>query len=75
MGDNTLLEPVYGQGAHADPVACEEDISAAFAAQTVADYPHSIWQITVHNSYHVGQVALLRRQMGAWPPRRSGFDW
>jgi uncharacterized damage-inducible protein DinB len=167
MGDNTLLEPVYGQGAHADPVACVEDISATLAARTVAGYPHSIWQIvehmnywmeyevrkiagenpsypdhaieswpahppgasedewqatvarfsdllaslaslvqsdsatleramddvgpgnsrhpstmrallwqiTVHNSYHVGQIALLRRQMGVWPPRRGGFAW
>ena len=25
-------------------------------------------QIAAHNSYHLGQIALLRRQMNAWPP-------
>ncbi|MBI1739487.1 MAG: hypothetical protein HYR57_01185 [Candidatus Koribacter versatilis] len=34
-----------------------------------------LWQIAVHNSYHVGQIALLRRQLGAWPPRRGGDTW
>ncbi|MGA7081335.1 MAG: DinB family protein [Terriglobales bacterium] len=32
-------------------------------------------QIAVHNSYHAGQIALLRRQFGAWPPRRGGDTW
>ena len=30
--------------------------------------PHS-------NSYHAGQIALLRRQAGAWPPERCGDTW
>jgi uncharacterized damage-inducible protein DinB len=175
MGDTTLRELVYGKGAHVDPVACVEDISAELAAQTVPDYPHSIWQIVehmsywmdydlstiggenrpypnkaiegwpthpspaaesrtaneqdeawrattrrftdlltrltrlaesdspelerkvqnvgspksprestvhamlwqiaAHNSYHAGQIALLRRQFGAWPPERGGDTW
>jgi uncharacterized damage-inducible protein DinB len=171
MGDTTLRELVYGKGAHVDPVACVEDISAEQAARTVAGYPHSIWQIiehmnywmdhdlgkiagenrpypakaieswpvfpsaaaegsvdqqwqattrrftdllsrlakraesdsaflqrkvlnvgslqsprestvhamlyqvTAHNSYHAGQIALLRRQFGAWPPERGGDTW
>lgn len=172
MGDNILRELVYGRGAHVDPIACVEDISAELAARSVADYPHSIlqivehmnywmeydlgkvagesrpypekaieswpahpspagedggtyeqwlvatrrfvdllarvarlaesdaaelarnvqclgpgqsrresrvhavlWQIVVHNSYHTGQIALLRRQFGAWPPGRGGDTW
>lgn len=172
MGDTTLRELVYGKGAHVDPVACVEDISAELATRTVAGYPHSIWQIvehmsywmdfelrkiagevpkypekameswpphpdnageghpseaqwsavrqrfvellarlatladadsatldkvvsdadvmkksrqisvhatlwqiTAHNSYHAGQIALLRRQAGAWPPERGGDTW
>jgi len=31
MGDRTLRELVYGKGAHVDPVACVEDISAELA--------------------------------------------
>jgi uncharacterized damage-inducible protein DinB len=174
MGDTTLRELVYGKGAHVDPVACVEDISAELATRTVPDYPHSIWQIVehmnywidydlskiagenrpypdkaiegwpthanrdaegracdeaeawrttthrftdllmrlarlaesdsselkrmvkdvgspksprestvhamlwqiaAHNSYHAGQIALLRRQFGAWPPERGGDTW
>jgi uncharacterized damage-inducible protein DinB len=167
MTDNTLRELVYGKGAHVDPVACVEDISAELAARRVPGYPHSIWQIVLHvnywmdhdlaavasekprypdhaieswadhpapanesqwhatrqhfvellarvailansdsalldrivedvgvgniprrstvhtrlwqiaahNSYHVGQIALLRRQAGAWPPERGGDTW
>ena len=174
MSDNTLRELVYGKGAHVDPVACVEDISAELAARRVPGYPHSIWQIvlhmnywmdyelrkiagenphnpdhaimswpshpnpsgasqgpmaqaewqlarqhfidnlaqlaaradsdsatldrmvgdfdtkqrsrqssvrtallqiTAHNSYHTGQIALLRRQAGAWPPERGGDTW
>lgn len=165
MGDNTIRELVYGKGAHADPVACVEDIFAELATRTVAGYPHSIWQIVdhmsywmeyeihriggngphypdhaieswpahptsaseaqwqeaherfgdllaklaslaesdaatfeksvppdkpsappstvgaivkqimAHNSYHVGQIAMLRRQFGHWPPRRGGDSW
>jgi uncharacterized damage-inducible protein DinB len=28
-----------------------------------------------HISYHVGQIALLRRMMGAWPPPTGGDTW
>lgn len=28
-----------------------------------------------HVSYHVGQIALLRRMMGAWPPPTGGDTW
>ena len=31
-------------------------------------------QIT-HDSYHLGQVVLLRRMMGAWPPSGGGNTW
>ncbi len=154
-----------GKGAHADPIACVEDISAELAARQVAGFPHSIgqlvfhmnywmeyelrrirgqrpkypehnsesfppaalgdaewgrlrtrmaellneyaelaqssaeelqrnvesvheadkkvagtvegvlWQMVAHNSYHVGQIAMIRRSLGAWPPRGGGDTW
>jgi uncharacterized damage-inducible protein DinB len=167
MTDPALHELIHGKGAHADPVACIEDLSAELASRRVSGYPHSIWQlvlhmnywmdhdlatiageqprypdhaieswpqhpepptesqwqstqqrfsellarlavlansdsstldrmiedvgaantprqatartrlwqIVAHNSYHVGQIALLRRQAGAWPPKRGGDTW
>ena len=34
-----------------------------------------LWQTLVHNSYHVGQIAMLRRALGAWPSRAGGDTW
>jgi uncharacterized damage-inducible protein DinB len=34
-----------------------------------------LWQMMAHNSYHTGQIALLRRAFGAWPPSGGGDSW
>jgi uncharacterized damage-inducible protein DinB len=34
-----------------------------------------IWQMVAHNSYHTGQIALIRRAQGAWPPPTGGDAW
>jgi uncharacterized damage-inducible protein DinB len=166
MTQRVLTELLRGKGAHADPVACVEDISADLAARQVAGFPHSIgqlvfhmnywmeyelrrirgqrpdypehsaesfpaaapsdgaewdrlrtrmaellrefadlakssaaelrrevesahtadkkvassveavlWQMVAHNSYHAGQIAMMRRMLGAWPPRGGGDTW
>ena len=31
--------------------------------------------IASHNSYHIGQAALLRQQMRAWPPPSGAVTW
>lgn len=31
--------------------------------------------IAAHNSYHAGQVVLLRQMLGAWPPLSGGLTW
>jgi uncharacterized damage-inducible protein DinB len=167
MSQQTLIELLYGKGAHANPLACVEDVSLELAGKRAEPYPHSIrqlvahmnywmqyelrrirgeapvypshaaeswpadgapgsegewreavtqfndllaqlaalaeskpgalahdvdathpdhakhsssllavlWQTLVHNSYHVGQIAMLRRALGAWPPRGGGDSW
>jgi uncharacterized damage-inducible protein DinB len=167
MDRRALTELLRGQGAHADPIACVEDISAGLAARHVEGFPHSIaelvfhmnywmdyelrrirgekpkypehnaesfpvpsptvgekewdllrekfgallaeyarlaqsspkeldrqieavhdgdkkvagtlaavlWQMVAHNSYHVGQIAMIRRMLGAWPPKAGGDTW
>jgi uncharacterized damage-inducible protein DinB len=167
MSERALTELLRGKGAHADPVACVEDISAELAARQVEGFPHSIgqlvfhinywmeyelrricglkplypehsaesfpaapspsdaeewerlrtrlvnllrefaelaesspqelqrevesvhagdsevpgtveavlWQMVAHTSYHVGQIAMVRRALGAWPPRGGGDSW
>jgi uncharacterized damage-inducible protein DinB len=34
-----------------------------------------LWQIASHNSYHTGQIAMLRRHLNAWPPQSGGDTW
>jgi uncharacterized damage-inducible protein DinB len=31
--------------------------------------------ISSHNSYHIGQISLLRRMVDAWPPPGGGATW
>jgi uncharacterized damage-inducible protein DinB len=167
MPARALTELLHGKGAHADPVACIEDLSAELAAHRLEGFPHSIgqlvfhmnywmdyelrrirgerpvypehasesfqsapspadaqdwdrlrkrlagfitdftalassslqemhrqietvhdgdtklagtleavlWQMVAHNSYHTGQIAMIRRALGAWPPRGGGDTW
>jgi uncharacterized damage-inducible protein DinB len=51
-----------------------EAITAAEAARE-STAQAVLWQILVHNSYHVGQIALLLRCFGLWPPKAGGDTW
>ena len=34
-----------------------------------------LYQMVAHNSYHLGQIAQLRRVLNAWPPAAGGDTW
>lgn len=34
-----------------------------------------IGTVMLHNSYHLGQIVLLRRMLGTWPPTSGGDTW
>jgi hypothetical protein len=34
-----------------------------------------LYQLAAHNSYHVGQIVVLRQALGAWPPPGGGDTW
>jgi uncharacterized damage-inducible protein DinB len=34
-----------------------------------------LWQLVAHNSYHTGQIAMIRRAVNAWPPQAGGDTW
>jgi len=162
-----LLELLEGKGAHANPLGCTEDLSAALARRRPEGHPCSVWEVVLHlnywmeydlkrvrgaphpypshaadswpplppesakeswqqavaqfaallrdwqalcrveleslmrpavatrpahseqassvlalviqtiahNSYHVGQIVLVRRALGAWPSKRGGDTW
>ena len=167
MSERTLIELLYGRGAHANSLACVEDVSFDLAGRHADNFPHSVWQLVshlnywmdyelqrirgenpgypahaaeswpiayappnapewqktianfkdllaklaalaesaqdvlarevpathpshathsstllavlwqtlVHNSYHLGQIAMLRQSLGAWPPKGGGDTW
>ncbi|MGA2695021.1 MAG: DinB family protein [Terriglobales bacterium] len=54
------------------PVQPDKNKAEAARPPTVEDI---VTQISAHNSYHVGQIALLRRQLNAWPPKSGGDTW
>ena len=44
----------------------------------MGDYPHGyavIQAMASHLSYHIGEIVLLRRLIGAWPPPSGGYSW
>jgi len=40
--------------------------------RTVRD---NLLMVLCHNSYHLGEIVTLRRQLRAWPPPRGGASW
>ena len=43
-----------------------------FGTKTRLEMLHTIGS---HNSYHAGQVALLRQMLDSWPPPSGGLTW
>ena len=34
-----------------------------------------LWQMVAHNSYHTGQIVMIRQALHAWPPESGGDTW
>lgn len=34
-----------------------------------------LWQMVAHNSYHTGQIVMIRQALQAWPPKSGGDTW
>jgi hypothetical protein len=58
----TQGELVFGKGAHTDALSCLEGLGAPVAGKKPP-------------GAHLGQVVLLRRLLGAWPPPGGGDTW
>ena len=55
----------------------QRDVPGVHAVQEPKAYSvHAVlWQMVAHNSYHLGQIALLRRCLNAWPPPGGSDTW
>ena len=56
---------------------CREDdlFSMRVSVGTMKSRLEMLHTLASHNSYHLGQVVLLRRMLGAWPPPSGGLSW
>ncbi|MFO7171800.1 MAG: DinB family protein [Bacillota bacterium] len=53
----------------------EKDLEATIPGSPGHSRADALVQLIGHNSYHLGQIVLLRRQLGAWPPPGGGDTW
>jgi hypothetical protein len=68
MINPVLRELSRGKGAHVDPVACLEDVSADMAGRKIDGYPHSIWQIVGHlNCWMDYELGRIEGELPAYP--------
>lgn len=67
-----MSELARDEAAGARPVPITSQASHANQGTTLREV---LWQTVVHNAYHLGQVAMVRRMLGAWPPPRGGDTW
>ena len=75
MPERTLIELLYGKGAHANPLACVEDVSFELAGRRASNFPHSIWQLVSHVNYWMNYE--LQRIRGENPvyPAHAAQSW
>jgi len=75
MSELTLIELLHGKSAHANPIACVEDLSPALAARTIDGFPHSVWQLLSHMNYWMDYE--IQRIAGHPPqyPEHAAGSW
>jgi len=59
--------------AQSDPKFLNREVKATHAvhSQHSSSVLAVLWQLAVHNSYHLGQIVLLRRLLNSWPEQAS----
>jgi uncharacterized damage-inducible protein DinB len=73
MLEATLIELLHGKAAHADPIACVEDLSVNLAGRTIHGFPHSIWQLLSHMNYWMHyELQRIEGTAPAYPEHASG---
>jgi len=72
MPQQALTELLRGKGAHADPVACVEDIDASLAERRIAGFPHSIADLVFHMNYWMNyELKRIRGEKPKYPEHNS----
>ena len=68
----SLTELLRGRGAHADPIACVEDVSPELAERHVDGFPHSIAALVFHMNYWMNyELKRIRGERPKYPAHNS----
>ena len=67
-----LIELLRGKGAHVDPVACIEDVSAELATRRAEGFPHSIADLVFHMNYWMNyELKRIRGERPKYPDHNA----
>jgi uncharacterized damage-inducible protein DinB len=75
MNQRTLLELLYGKGAHANPITAVQGIPSALAVRKLEGYPHSICQIVGHVNFWMDYELRRIRQEDPPYPKYAAESW
>jgi uncharacterized damage-inducible protein DinB len=73
--ERVALELIKGRGAHADPIACVEDLPAQFAIRKPAGFEHSILEILAHVNYWMRYDLKRMRGRSDPYPEHAAESW
>jgi uncharacterized damage-inducible protein DinB len=71
-----LLEKLEALGSSPDEALARKVESLVESHERIASSLGAVlWQTAVHNSYHLGQIVLLRERLSIWPPETGSDTW
>lgn len=65
----------FGEGLKKAENEAQKDMSEQGVGGSKGTRGDFLTMLINHNSYHTGQVALIRRILGSWPPPSGGDTW
>jgi uncharacterized damage-inducible protein DinB len=72
----TLLAKLEALASSTDAELAVKVDSLGASHDTIASSLEAVlWQTVVHNSYHLGQIVLLRERLSIWPPETGSDTW
>jgi len=67
-----LVELLHGKGAHVDPIACVEDVTADVAVRRIDGFPHSISDLVFHMNYWMNyELKRIRSEKPHYPAQNA----
>ena len=75
INQQTLLELLYGKGAHANPITAVQGIRAELATRKLEGFPYSICQIVGHMNFWMDYELRRTRQEDPPYPKHAADSW